>query len=281
MTKCLGFSAAAMILLLSMPIMAFAEVTEFGGFNDKFKGAGDKIPPACSIDVPRAATQPFTIFWGCSDDNALTPEIRTELWMIRKDSQATEKVAEFLGFPANRRIDEQLLRVTNFTDGLPVSFRLVAIDRAGISAISPTFTVRAQDNSVQTCTMQISTEETASSGDTVGTPAQFVVVTDTPAQTTEQTTTSIVVSSGNRVQADPCEVESVCADSSRLTMSAKVSLSTDGSTASGTVTVVPGSVVVDTTGSYSVQDSQLQSLDLSGTTTIGGANATVTFSCKN
>lgn len=276
------FSRTALLTLslTALTSSAFAQSYDFGGFEEKFKGAGDKIPPQCQINIPRAKTEAFNILWNCTDDNAGAQDIRTELWMVRKGSPSTEKVAQFLGFPAAFRVDEAALGVQNFADGLPVSFRLVAIDRAGITTVSPVYTVRAQDNSLRSCTMQISTQETESDGGRIGPPPQIVGVDSAEVQSNQPTETSVTISTLEKAEADPCEIESICQDKSKVTLQASLTLDSSDSSASGTLTVVPGSVVVDVTGSYETSGLLLSTVEVSGTTTIDAAPANVVLSCK-
>ena len=258
---------------------ASAETTDFGGYSDRFKGAGDKIPPRCQIDVPTASTTPFFVKWNCSDDNADPSEIRTELWLYRNGSPAGELVANFLGFPASVQIDEGLLGVTNFTAGLPLSVKLLARDRAGITAISPSFVVRAQDNTVSSCSLTIQTEATESTGSTTGSPSSTVHVSSANVTVTQPSDTQVAVAAAGSLLGDPCDINSICFDNSRLTFTSSLTFSSSDSTANGTVSVVPGSLVVSVSGSTASEGVMLTSFDVSGATKIDGVDATLTLKC--
>ena len=260
-------------------LAAHAETTDFGGYSERFKGGGDKIPPRWQIDVPSASTEPFFVKWNCTDDNADSQEIRTELWLYRAGAPTGELVANFLGFPASVLVNEGLLGVTTFRQGLPISLKLLARDRAGITTISPSITVRAQDNSLTTCDLNISTEGTESTGGTTGTPSSSVNVDDAKVNVTQPSETQLGVASAGSLLGDPCDIDSVCFDNSRLTFSSSLALNAEGD-ATGTVTIVPGNLVVNVTGSSSVDGVNLQSLAVSGDTTIDGADATVTLNCN-
>ncbi len=258
---------------------ANADTTDFGGYSDRFKGAGDKIPPRCQIDLPTASTTPFFIKWNCTDDNADPQEIRTELWLYRNGAPTGELVANFLGFPASVQVHEGLLGVTNFREGLPISVKLLARDRAGITAISPSFVVRAQDNTVSTCSLTIDTEATESDGSTTGTPASNVNVSSANVTVTQPSDTTVAVSAAGSLLADPCDINSVCFDNSRLTFTSSLTFSPSDSTATGTVSVVPGSLVVNVNGTTSSDGVMLSTFDVSGTTKIDGVDATLTLKC--
>lgn len=274
--------AAAVIGLAAGVPRAAADTTDFGGHPDKFKGAGDKIPPRCQIDIPRATTDPFFIQWNCTDDNADAQDIRSELWIFRKGAPAAVLLAPFLGFPASVRIDESVLQAASVADGLPASFRLVAIDRAGITSLSPILTVAAQDNSVDTCTLRVTTDATASTGSTTGSPELTVLLDDAAVNVNQLTNTSFRVASKTEAQADPCEIDVLCFDESNVRFESSLSTSDDdGATAvKGTVSIIPGSLTVEVEGTTELDGVILRSLEASGRTRINGADADVTLTCN-
>ena len=79
--------------------------------------------------------------------------------------------------------------------------------------------------------------------------------------------------------ASPCEVESICSDDSKVGFDITVTFGED-KTGTGTVAITPGATQVELTGTASVEGVTLNSLDLTGETTIDGAQATVTLECK-
>lgn len=269
---------AGALLLLATAGSAAADTTSFGGYSARFKGDGDKIPPDCQIDLPRAASEPFFVKWNCTDDNAERDDIRTTLWIYKKGAPAGELLKGFIGFPAAVKIDESVLGSTKFTDGLPVQFRLVAEDLAGITAISPLLTVQVQDNSVNECDLQIIAQATEATGGTTGLPESSVTIANAVVQTTQSSATSVSIATAAAAEADPCEIESVCADDSKVAFRAPVTLGT-GSTATAKLTISPGALLVDLTGTVVVKDSVLTSISLGGTTEIDGREADVTLEC--
>ena len=270
----LGFAGLAMIAGVAQ-----AETTDFGGYAERFKGDGDNIPPHCQIELPSASTEPFFVKWNCTDDNADPSEIRSELWLYRNGAPTGELIANFLGFPASVLINEGLLGVTSFREGLPISLKLIARDRAGISTISPAFPVRAQDNTLTTCDLNISTEGSESDDNTTGTPSLQVDVDGAKVTVSQPSSTQLSVASAGSLGAEPCDIDSVCFNNSRITFTSLLTLAADGA-ATGTVTVVPGSVVVTVKGTSNVDGVNLQSLDVSGDTTIDGTAATLTLTCN-
>ncbi len=284
--KTSGLATYARLIMLgaclTAPTLANAETTDFGGYPERFKGAGDRIPPRCQIEVPRASAEPFFVKWNCTDDNAEPSDIRTEVWIYRKGAPTGALLQNFLGFPAAVRIDESVLETATFKDGLPVSVKLLAKDRAGNVTISPILQVNAQDNSVDTCTLKIVTEETESSGSTTGVPSLTVNLSDAEVNVQQSTTEKFQVGTTVAQTAGTCEIDSVCFDENRVTFNANLALNTESAetTVTGTLTVVPGSLVVDVSGTTTVDGVLLRSLELTGTTTIGGAETAVTLSCN-
>ena len=257
---------------------AAAETLNFGGYSSRFKGNGDLIPPECQIDLPTGSSEPFFVKWNCTDNYADRDDIRTELWIYRKGATAGERLKSFIGFPAAVKIDQSVLGVTTFTDGLPVQFRLVAMDLAGITAISPLLTVRAQDNSVSKCDLRIIAKATESTGGTTGLPESSVVVQGAAVETTQTSTTNVTIVTPVAAEADPCEIETVCSDGSKVAFRAPVTIASD-STATAKLTVSPGALLIDLVGAVEVKDSAVSTIALSGTTEIDGREAEVTLDC--
>ncbi len=281
-TSARGLVLGACLTLPSLASVARAETTDFGGYPERFKGAGDRIPPRCQIDVPRASAEPFFVKWNCSDDNAEASDIQTEIWIYRKGAPTGALLQSFLGFPAAARIDETVLETATFKEGLPVSVKLLARDRAGNVTISPIMQVNAQDNSVDTCTLKLVTEETESSGSTTGIPSLTVELTDAEVTVQQSTTEKFQVRTKLAQTAGTCEIDSVCFDESRVTFNADLNLNTESAetTVTGTLSIVPGSLVVNVTGTTTVDGVLLRSLELTGTTTINGASTAVTLTCN-
>jgi hypothetical protein len=272
----LNFAFAAAILLAAST--AQADTSSFGGYSARFKGAGDKIPPECQVDLPRGSGEPFFIKWNCADDNAEREDIRTELWIYRKGAPTGERLKSFIGFPAAVKIDEGVLGVTKFTDGLPLQFRLVAMDLAGITAISPLLTVQVQDNSVSQCDLKIVAQATESTGGTTGLPESTVSAQNAAVQASQSSASNVSIVTTSAAEADPCEIESVCENDSKVTFRSPVTIASDNS-ATAKITVSPGALLVELSGSAEVKDAALNSLSLTGTTEIEGREAEVTLTC--
>ncbi len=257
---------------------AWAETSDFGGYSARFKGDGDKIPPECQIDLPRGSSEPFFVKWNCTDDNAEREEIRTQLWIFRKGAASGDLLKSFIGFPAAVKIDEAALGVANFTDGLPAQFRLVAEDRAGITAISPLLTVQIQDNSVDQCDLRVTAKATEATGGTTGLPESTVAVSDAAVQASQTSASNVSIVTTSAAEAETCEIESLCENDSKLTFRAPITLGSNSS-ASAKLTISPGALLVEMTGTTQVKDSALTSISLSGTTEIEGREADVTLDC--
>ena len=265
---------------LSIAGTAAADVTDFGGHTERFKGGGDKIPPQCSINVPKAAQEPFTIKWYCIDDNAGSQDIRTELWMFRKDSPASELVGNFLGFPAAALIDEKTLHTATIAEGLPVRFRLLAKDRAGITTVSPVITVGSVDTSLDTCTLDGSTEGPESTDEVTGVPAASVRSTNVPVEVAETGENQLTIKSAKPAAASPCEIDSYCSDDSEISFELVLSMTEDAETQTGTITVNPAGQSVEISGEAKVDGIKLSSVSLTGETTVDGAAATLSLTCS-
>lgn len=273
------------ILFLSVSTSR-AEVINFGGFPEKFRGAGDKEPPQCQIDIPRSATSPFFIQWNCVDNFAEQENIRSELWVYRKNSEAPVLVRRFLGFPASVFVDEGILGIQSstdgpqaFTEGLPASFRLIASDRAGISVISPFFTVLSQDNAVNVCTLRLETKATASTGGTTGLPALTVLAQNVSVESQQFSEITVRIFTPKSVVASPCEVDSICDDNNEIDFESSVSIDSAGR-ASGVIEISPGSTTANLTGTGRLDGSTLTSLELTGVTAAQSATANISLSCS-
>lgn len=265
------------------PVEPLAETTDFGGYPDRFKGVGDREPPRCQIDVPRSATEAFDIKWNCIDDACDPDEIVTELWVRRNNGDVPRKISDFLGFPAAVHVDENVLQAATIADGLPANFRLVARDRAGNATLSPFVTVLDRDNDVQTCDLKVVTEATPSSGGTTGVPAMSVVVTGADVQTSQSSNTSVRVATVTPATTSICEIDEICddeVDNDKVTFSAALTVGSNN-TASGIVTVRPGAVSANVSGSNQTQGSSIGTLEVTGDTVIGDVAATVTLTCHN
>ena len=263
---------------------AAADTRDFGGSPDAFKGGGDKTPPRCQINVPRAATAPFFVKWDCSDDTSSDDQIRTELWVTRKGARIPVKVADFLGFPASVFIDEGILQSATVAEGLPASFRLLARDRAGIATFSPVQTVQNQDNSVSSCDLQLVTDNTEADGGTTGLPTMTVTVIDASVATSQRSASDVTIATGNDnpATASPCEIPELCdeeMDTGDIVFVSTINIEADNDI-TGTLVITPGDVEVNLEGTAQVSDSILASINSSGTTVIDGVVTNVTFNCE-
>lgn len=258
---------------------AAADVFDFGGSSEKFKGGGDDTPPRCSVGIPRAADAPFFITVDCADDETDDEDVRTEIWILRNGANRFRLVEAYLGFPVSLQVDTAILQVGEFSEGLPAGFRIRAIDRAGNSTTSNGLLVLQQDNRVDQCDLSIVTEATESDGDTTGVPAMTVLVDNALVTTTQSSTTTFSITTTTSANAAPCEIQSICNNGDQVTFSSSVILG-DGDSATGTIAIAPSATMADLTGSATIEDSVLTLLDLSGTTTIDGAAATITLTCS-
>lgn len=257
-----------------------AENIDFGGRSEKFKGGGDKEPPQCQVAIPQAARAPFFIKWNCVDNWADKDDITSELWIYRKDAPAGKLVTNFLGFPASVYIDESMLQVENFEDGLPVGFRIAARDRAGITTFTKMLTVGAQNTALESCDLQILTQPTESKGDTTGQPAQSVVAENGEITSTQVTNSSTRIVTPTSVSTETCEIESVCSDDDKLMFDMSFTVGEDNSI-TGTLIVSPGVLTVEMSGTATVSSYVVTDVQATGTTTIGGAEATVSITCAD
>ncbi len=269
-------------LLGSMSVFAptpvTAETTDFGGYPDRFRAGGDQTPPRCQIDAPRSATSSFFVQWDCDDDVSPDDEIRTELWLLRRGAPTTVKIADFLGFPASVQINEAILQSESFTDGLPITLRLLARDRAGNGSLSPFLTILGQDNSVDTCDLVLLTDTTESDGGTTGLPSMSVVLDNAMVSSQQSSNVDLRISTPIAATADPCEIDSVCSDGS-VNFVATI-LIDDDNNATASISITPGSVLANVSGSAVVNGTDLSSLSLQGTTVIDNVVTSVSLSCQ-
>lgn len=272
---------ALAVAILSNPQALYAKPLDFGGYQERFKGAGDNVPPECQIDVPQAASEPFFIKWNCIDDNALQQDIQTELWIYRKNEEASEQVVKYLGFPAAAYIDTTILKATSIQEGLPVSFRLLARDRAGITTVSNFLVVSKQASVLSNCTLNVTTEDTASTGSTTGLSESEATLSNVSVSSQEVGDSGLRLFTATPLAASPCDISSVCSEDEEVSFDTTLTVS-ESSTTSGTLRVSPGSVSAEVTGTVAVTDGVLiSSVDVTGTTTIEGQEASLSLKCSD
>ncbi len=262
---------------------ASGEVLDHGGYPERFKGAGDKVPPNCQFSVPDAAKSPFFIKWNCGDDNASQNDIRTELWMYRNGEAGSILVGNFLGFPAAAYINESVLGAEKFTDGLPVSFRLLARDTAGNTTVSPILSVRTQAASLESCTLQVITQATDSLGGTTGLPSLSVILEASAIITQNVTDSLIRVATSSPQEASTCEITSLCAEENKVAFDSSIKIENDSAKKEeSTLILSPDSITV-TLSEVSLERSDdgalITSLSMAGTTSIDSQEADVTLRC--
>jgi len=267
-----------MTALLSNPQGVSAETLEFGGRPERFRGRGDLTPPHCTVQAPSAAGVPFQILWACEDDDSAAPDIRTELWVLEKGAQAWRLVNPFLGFPAGMDVTAGVLRSTTVKEGLPATFRVVALDRAGNTTFSPALTVNPGDSANLSCNLSITTSatETSDSGDTTGVPSQTVEITGMVAEVLLSSSTSFSISAGAQT-ATICEVDSICQSDGKIQFAGS---GTNDSGANFELSVAPGNFSASLTGSVTTGGSSVSAVSLSGVTAFEDVSASVELSCS-
>lgn len=275
------FFILSVFACLVAPDVALSDSIDIGGFDEEFKAGGDQRPPNCQLEFPRAATSAFFIQWDCTDDVSPPEDITTELWFLKNGASVPKKIASFLGFPASVQFTAENLEATSVAAGLPAAFRLVARDRAGIATISPFVIVSAQDNSVDDCTVSLVRSATQSTGDTTGTPATSILLSNVDVATQQVNSNSVRIFTEDSVEASPCEIDAVCddADDNELSFSINADLSST-SEVTGSFTLSPGTTSSTLTGTATVSNSILSNLSLDGTTTIDGVSTAVSISCS-
>jgi hypothetical protein len=278
MTTMIRLSLLFSIILLPLPLVA--ENNTFGGYAERFKGAGDKIPPHCGVEYPSASLEPFSVLWDCNDNFSPKQDIRTELWVTKKGGSRPELLTPFLGFPAGMDINEDILKVETIKDALPLHFRLVATDRAG-NLSTATFAVTAQDNSLKTCTLEIVADATDATEDGEnGLPEESVRFEDVSVESSSTSESSIKITTKNNTKPAICEIEKICnEDPETFSVSTTLSTVKGKTTATGSVSLAK-TVQSGLTGDATFSNLQLQQLDLSGDfTQLTDRTGTVTLSC--
>lgn len=264
---------------------SYAIDLDFGGYDDRFRGGGDHEPPECQINYPLSASAPFVIKWNCEDNDAPQENITTELWMYRNNSPRSFLVDTFLGFPAAAGIDENLLGVNieDFADELPLTFRLVARDRAGSGSISPKFVVTKQSSvsGITKCSINITTEATETTETTTGIPELSVTSNSIDVSSQNTGTLSLRINSPISAKASPCEIDSICTNDDLISLTINAESSTSG-VLSGTAAISPGNVSVEISGTAEITNgTTISGLSAEGSTVIDELNATLEVSCEN
>lgn len=279
------YIASLMLALTCLITPASAQRTQdFGGF--RYGGAGDTTAPRCQISHPTSATSGFFISWFCVDDlveqGVFEDGIFTSIWIRRPNSTRFSKIDDFMDFPASLFVDESVLQDT-FETGLPATFVIVARDRAGMTSISDRFTITSRDNDVDQCTLEVATRATESDGDTTGVPSMTVSLSNVNVFTQSNSNNSFTVSMFRDETASPCEISELCdsGDNNEVSFVASITVDDDeDGTAESRLDIEPGDLAVSLTGSGTVTDSILDSVRLTGTTTVDDVVADVTLNCQ-
>ena len=270
-----GFVVATLIA----PMTSDAETYDFGGYSERMKGHGDRIPPRCQIDLPRSASAPFFVQWYCPDEDTVEQNVRSELWIYRKGAPNGELVKSFLGFPAAVQINESLLGVTAFRDGLPVSVRLTATDQAGNTTMSPLLSIVAKTDYLNQCTLKITQSSSESSSNTTGIPESTVTVSDVLVTTSKSSDNTYRIISNEAKLADPCEIDNVCSSENVVGFAAEVVIGDSSTT--GKISVSPGDLSASSlTGTSTVKDGNLKSAELSGDVEYENRTTTISINCS-
>lgn len=219
-----------------------AEVTEFGGHPARFKGKGDMQPPLCQIDIPRFVSNSFFVGWDCSDNQSSPDELRSELWIVKKNSPIPYKVGDFLGFPASVKVEKaHLADFTNISSEaekyellnndfeyfLPINVRLLVRDRSGNASLSPVIEVNHSslnsgitDNdsslNISMCSIFARTRPIPASIDFTGIPALFAETNTFPANLSSTISGNRVIRNSEPLSFIRCEIETLCMDSMNL-----------------------------------------------------------------
>ena len=266
------------LLIIIFSTSVYAEVSSFGGSNERFKGKGDRIPPECSLELPDVAGDSFIVKWNCSDDDTEYQDIVTELWMYKKGSESSELVKSFLGFPAAAVINSDLLRGLTVSQSLPLGFRLRAVDRAGNSTISETMYIKSQSASLSKCDLRIVQPATVAIGGATGLPQTELVVKSQEIMT-QQISSGLIIESENITNFSSCEVDHLCEKQfDRFTLSLS-----DDTMSSGILNLYRNdesifSVKISGSPSY-LDESNLSAISLLGTGIIDDRSSSVSLSC--
>jgi hypothetical protein len=179
-------------------------------------------------------------------------------------------------------VTEKELGTLTVKEGLPASFRVVGIDRAGNSTISPSFTVNPGDSNVLTCSMTLSTNgsETGSDGSTTGIPVRTVSVADAATEVIAASATAFTIRAAGAPVATTCEIDSVCSDDAKVSFTGNGVINS-GTSSDVTVSVIPGAVTGTLSGAVGQgsDGSSVVSLSLSGTADVEGESASLSLEC--
>jgi len=272
-------SVLALSALLSAP--AFAETIDFGGRPERFKGRGDRVPPTCQITTPSAAGSDFPVEWNCEDEDTAYQDIRSELWILRKGAPAWELVKTFLGFPAGISISPEILKTASVVEGLPASFRMVGIDRAGNTTFSPTMTVNPGQAEIMNCSLSVTLggTETSESGETTGVPVQTVSLVDVSTDASSTSEGAFTLKSAVNGVASPCEIDSICEADSVVSFSGSGTF--DDSAASIELSITPGAVSGSLAGTITTSSATgaVSTVSATGSALIEDQSATISLEC--
>lgn len=271
-------------------------ITEFGGSPARYKGDGDQEPPLCSLDVPKSASEPFFIKWNCSDNQSSPDELRSEVWILKQGAQIPVKIADFLGFPASVKIEKEHLidyaalgndevarteaQARSFESFLPVRFRMLVRDRAGVSSLSSVVEVTPDSGSFSSCSVNLSTEAQAATLEVTGIPALIATAPSVPVSASSSGTVSgsgAVINSTDNFSFSVCEIESLCANDAQY----QLSLTFDKNEGNGQVVInsVNSRQSISANLKPELESENGDAVTLVGQTTLEGAPLLVGIQC--
>ena len=129
------------LTLICLPTNSFAEIIEFGNEVETELDELDTVPPACELNSPSLVGAPFAVTWSCVDNYTPEDKIQTEIWIYKNGFETPFLAGRFMGFPASKLIDAEVLKSESLIAALPIDIRVRATDSSGNAGTSEIFTI--------------------------------------------------------------------------------------------------------------------------------------------
>ena len=177
----------------------------------------------------------------------------------------------------------EILKAPTVREGLPATFRVVGMDRAGNATFSPAFTVNPGASESLACRLEITTDlvETDPSGSTTGIPSRSVILGGIATEAISQSTTAFTLNGTSVSAAETCEIDALCVDEGVVSFAGNGVVS-GGTSAQVQFSASPGGLSALLTGSVvqSSTSNTLTSVSLTGAGTVDEEPVNISLTCS-
>jgi hypothetical protein len=140
--------------------------------------------------------------------------------------------------------------------------------------------VGTTSNAISNCSVSIVTEAVEATETITGTPSLTVSTTNSAVASSKSGTSNYNVSTSSEANTTDCEIDSICINQGNISFGAAFEVAESDSSVSGQVTLNPGEIAIEVTGSATPSGNTLSQLQAEGETTVDGTPAMLTISCS-